>query len=458
MNDQNKQRTSAVVVGSGVAGLTAAYRLQQAGFDVVVLEAKDMPGGRMGDELRGSFNAYTGASGLFAFYRDMWDLLEELGIKDQLMSFPVMMGQGIADNGEKTYDLDFNRTLSMLWHQGLSLRSRLRLATLIPDFVAARRKVDPCLLHTAADFDDESLSDYLTRKVGADFVEHVVGPVYRNLWAWNIEDISRAYFLSIYAHVRGQPSYVLKGGLGLLTRTLAKRVQVRYRTRAVAIRRAGVDLKRVVEYTSPTGNGELRADIVVCAVEGFRASQLVRDQAPYERAFFFGGVPYAQYSMLHYVVKKIRKECPVPTFFARKHRNPISFMLTQAGNPQAAGDPPRIWVVVGPDRAPHYFGLNGENFEPVVRQFVREKYPLADEDILEVHEMQNDYTIAAFPTGQLRRVRTFLASQESGPKNIYYVGDYLSNATTGGACASGHRTAKQIIRDWSAGAQIAKIA
>jgi protoporphyrinogen/coproporphyrinogen III oxidase len=435
------------VVGAGVAGLTAAYRLQQAGFAVTVLECKHIPGGRMADEMRGSFYAFTGAVGLFAFYRDMWALIGELGLKEKLVAVPAM-GQGLADNGREIYPMNFNKTVGMLGHRALSWRSRLRLASLIPDIMAARRKVDPCLLHTAADFDDESMSDYLTRKVGSDFLEHIVAPVYRTLWAWNTESISRAYFLSIYAHIRGQPSYRLKGGLSVLTRELAQRVAVQYHTRARSIRRADSDLKRVVEYSSPQGDGVLSADLVVCAVEGSRAGELVTDQAPYEREFFASGVPYSQFAMVVYVVKELRGSSTLRTFFTRKHRNPICFMFTHPGNPSIAGDPPRLWAIVGPDRAAHYFGAHGEGFEAAVRTFVREKYPLADEDILEIHEMQGDYSIADFPPGQLRRVKQFLASQEAGPKNIYYAGEYLSNATTGGACASGQRVAQQILADW----------
>ena len=36
-----------VVIGAGIAGLAAAFRLQQAGANVLVLEAADRPGGRM---------------------------------------------------------------------------------------------------------------------------------------------------------------------------------------------------------------------------------------------------------------------------------------------------------------------------------------------------------------------------------------------------------------------------
>jgi oxygen-dependent protoporphyrinogen oxidase len=164
----------AVVVGAGIAGLTAGYDLKKAGYRVTVVEAKDIPGGRMAEKMEGSFMKYTGATGLFRFYADMWDVIAELGLSERLMPYPKM-GSGIANNTEETYDLDFNQTIGMLKHPALSVGSRLRLASLIPDFVRARRLVN--LIHTAADFDDESMAEYLTRKVGADFLENVVAVV-----------------------------------------------------------------------------------------------------------------------------------------------------------------------------------------------------------------------------------------------------------------------------------------
>ena len=69
-----------VVVGAGIAGLTAGYDLKKAGYQVTVLEAKDIPGGRMAEKMEGSFMKYTGATGLFRFYKDMWDVIAELGL------------------------------------------------------------------------------------------------------------------------------------------------------------------------------------------------------------------------------------------------------------------------------------------------------------------------------------------------------------------------------------------
>ncbi len=436
-----------VVVGAGIAGLTAGYDLKKAGYEVTVLEAKDIPGGRMAEKMEGSFMKYTGATGLFRFYEDMWDVIAELGLGECLMPYPKM-GSGIADNTAETYDLDFNQTFGMLKHPALSLRSRLRLASLLPDFVRARRAIDPCLIHTAVDFDDESMSEYLRRKVGADFLENVVAVVYRNLWAWNVEQASKAYFLMIYPHVRNRPSYTFTTGFGTLTRALAERLDVRFNARVRSIELGDDCEGRTVIYDGPQGPQRLAADIVVCALPGNAVAGVVADQTPWEKSFF-ADVPYAQYAMVAYVLKnRPAKEFDIRTFHTRRHQTPISFIKTFPGS-ERPGDPSRLWLVLAPDRQRHYLDKNGSNLDRVARHWAKQIYPSLEQDLKEVHEMHADYIIASFPPGQARRVRSLLSVQEAGPKNIYYVGDYLGNATTGGALAIGRRTARKIVEHWA---------
>jgi oxygen-dependent protoporphyrinogen oxidase len=434
-----------VVVGTGIAGLTAAYDLKKAGHQVTVLEAKDIPGGRMAEKMEGSFMKYTGATGLFHFYKDMWDVIAELGLGERLMPYPKM-GSGIADNTEQTYALDFNQTFGMLKHPTLSLRSRVRLASLIADFAHARRIVDPCLIHTAVDFDDESMAEYLTRKVGADFLENVVAVVYRNLWAWNVEQASKAYFLMIYPHVRNRPSYTFTSGFGTLTRALAEQLDVRFNTRVLSIELGDDCEGRNVICDGPQGRQKLAADIVVCALPGNAVAGVVADQTPWEKSFF-AEVPYAQYAMVAYVLKnKPATEFDIRTFHTRRHKTPISFIKTFPGS-ERPGDPPRLWLVLAPDRQRHYLDKDGSNLDRVARHW--EIYPSLEQDLKEVHEMHTNYIIASFPPGQARKVRSLLSVQEAGPKNIYYDGDYLGNATTGGALAIGRRTARKIVEHWA---------
>ena len=54
----------------------------------------------MAEKLEGSFMKYTGATGLFSFYKDMWELIAELGLSERLMLYPKI-GSGIATTPRK---------------------------------------------------------------------------------------------------------------------------------------------------------------------------------------------------------------------------------------------------------------------------------------------------------------------------------------------------------------------
>ncbi len=54
----------AAIVGAGLSGLTAGYRLQTAGWRVDVFEATNSPGGRVQTVRRDGYAIDTGASAL----------------------------------------------------------------------------------------------------------------------------------------------------------------------------------------------------------------------------------------------------------------------------------------------------------------------------------------------------------------------------------------------------------
>jgi len=69
-----------VVLGAGMAGLTAARRLAKAGLDVVVLEARDRVGGRMHTLTDPTPHGIeVGAQVVHGSRADTWELLRELG-------------------------------------------------------------------------------------------------------------------------------------------------------------------------------------------------------------------------------------------------------------------------------------------------------------------------------------------------------------------------------------------
>lgn len=70
-----------VVVGAGVTGLMAAYRLAQAGRSVVVLDARDRVGGRLWTDTRDGVLLELGGQWVSPDQQALLDLIEELGLE-----------------------------------------------------------------------------------------------------------------------------------------------------------------------------------------------------------------------------------------------------------------------------------------------------------------------------------------------------------------------------------------
>src|SRR5947209_7825855 len=71
----------AIVVGSGLAGLSCAYRLSAAGRKVLVLEASDVLGGRTASWVQDGMPVESGLHKFLGIYRELPQLLRDVGAK-----------------------------------------------------------------------------------------------------------------------------------------------------------------------------------------------------------------------------------------------------------------------------------------------------------------------------------------------------------------------------------------
>ena len=69
-----------LIIGAGMAGLTAARALAEAGLRVLVLEAQDRIGGRIHTQRVGTEVLELGAEFIHGRPPELWALIEEAGL------------------------------------------------------------------------------------------------------------------------------------------------------------------------------------------------------------------------------------------------------------------------------------------------------------------------------------------------------------------------------------------
>ena len=275
--------TSVIVVGAGIAGLTAAWRLRAAGYSVTVLEASAAPGGRMAEAQDGDIVFNTGARLIYPFGGPLYDLIAELGLRNALIPVRDLAASCRIDGVDMRIGL--MPGVATLRMPGLTMGDRLRLLALSWRLWRLRGRVDPDDLLSALAWDGETLAAWADRELGPRLRARLIDPVFRGTRSWNAEEISAAFLLATLVPMLGRRDvHVLAGGMGRLTAELAARLGVR----------CGCAVTRVVAGADGCGvtladGGTLAADVVVLAVPGAAVAGLLADPAP-EQAAFLGAV------------------------------------------------------------------------------------------------------------------------------------------------------------------------
>lgn len=106
--DGLRQDADVLVIGAGVAGLTAARALALRGFRVIVIEARDRVGGRIYTESVSGVLVEHGAEFIHGRVPELWSVLEEAGLESVERSGANLSedirGGGLTQNGERGDD------------------------------------------------------------------------------------------------------------------------------------------------------------------------------------------------------------------------------------------------------------------------------------------------------------------------------------------------------------------
>ena len=245
------------VVGGGIAGLAAAYRLRQRGYDVHVFEASDRIGGLAAVYETAGDDVETFYHHLSKTERTIIDLLEELGLGDRL-EWPI---------GKNAYYVDgvvhpMDKPWEILAYPHLSVYDKFRLGMLMMEVDVRGGIPDFDAYEDLAAYEDvpikQFLLDHTTRGVYENFWE----PLLRAKFGDRMHDVSAAWLLGRIKFrgerdwLRGEPLGYLRGGFGQLLDELVEAVGRENITTGARVTDLGIDGDAVESLTVETDGGD----------------------------------------------------------------------------------------------------------------------------------------------------------------------------------------------------------
>jgi oxygen-dependent protoporphyrinogen oxidase len=289
-----------VIVGGGIAGLSAAFELQSRGVTVRVLEASARVGGVIATDRFDDWVIDGGPDSLLVQKPAAVALCRELGIADRLVSTLTPRTAYVLRDGrlhaiaEGSF-LGFPITFSALARSRLfSLGAKVRMAA---ELLVPRRTVD----------DDESIGAFVSRRFGQEAVDYLADPLLAGIHAGDVDRLSiRSLFPRLVdaerrsgsviralraLHVRPSPqgAFVsLPGGTGELVDTLLSALT----PGTVVTGARATTLHRTAGYSIDSTVGRIQSRSLVLAVPAYVTGSLLRPVDP-TLAELCDAIPYA---------------------------------------------------------------------------------------------------------------------------------------------------------------------
>ena len=286
MSAQAARPVDVAIVGGGIAGLAAAFELQQRGLSARVFEAGDRPGGVITTECVDGWVIDGGPDALLVQKAGAMALCRELGLEPRLVStltprtaYVLRDGRlhAIAEGSFLGFPLKFG---AMARASLFSVRGRLRMAA---EMLVPRRDSDGDA--------DESIAAFVRRRFGDEAVDYLAEPLLAGIHAGDAERLSmRALFprlldaerqsgsvLRSFRALRMTPSprgafVSLPGGTGELVTALTAALTPGMLTLGARVH----DIRRSGTYTVDAGVASVEARAVVLATPAYVSGALLR--------------------------------------------------------------------------------------------------------------------------------------------------------------------------------------
>jgi protoporphyrinogen oxidase len=217
--------STAAVIGAGIAGTTAAYRLRQAGFATTLFEERDRIGGRIWTVRKGDFLMDLGTAVYQGTYRDAIYLINEIDLCDELVERPVTGG---IPRGDQKYYFDYATPVrTALSTKLVSFGSKIKALKLARDIYKNADSLGYNTYDELALIDTETVREYAGRRLNDELLQYLARPLVSGIWVADDADTSAALLHWTVRNMLVPKVHNLATGLAALPEKLASFVETR---------------------------------------------------------------------------------------------------------------------------------------------------------------------------------------------------------------------------------------
>lgn len=293
-----------IVVGGGITGLTAVFRLQQAGIPATLIEQDTRLGGKLFTEQVDGFIVEGGADSFLSRKPRGVALCQDLGVANKLY--------GRLPQPNPTYVMHQHQLYPL--PEGLSgmIPTNLEALTANPllSEQAKTRLMQELTLPAAPGETDESLAAFVSRRLGREVYERIVEPLMSGIYAGDGDQLSLAATFPQLRQLEQKHGSLIRGllatptngtslyppfvsfpeGMGeLVTALTAQLSQARICT-GVGVTAVS---RHATQYTLHLTNGQTEtADVVILTTPAYQTAELLTDLDP-ALADLHASIPHA---------------------------------------------------------------------------------------------------------------------------------------------------------------------
>lgn len=433
-----------IVVGAGIAGLGAAYRLRELGHEVVLLEKEAEPGGRCRSVAWHGLWAVTGA---FAFLGSETNLIEQaqkLGLytPEQLADLSAAHRWNVWVKRRQALDFGAFDLVAAARHPFIPLAEKARLLAALPRLAKAMLQADARDLTSAVALDDVNACEYF-RRYSPTFVDYFLEPCMGMFCGYGEDDYSLGWAAWSSAGRLSWSGATMwsfrERGAGKLSWALGQHLA----------RDAGVELRLgdAVQCAEVQAAGvrvhlqgqTLHGDALLMAVPGHRVAALLPGLDAARREFF-DAIDYAGHHIVYYLLERPKGEL-LDTYVL-----PAADGFRRTGNLR--------FTDLGDGRTLAHSQWKDWGCRQHANAATEELLAIAWADVVEaVPALQGTRVIDSFialqpaaickrPKGFITRLQRFRAL--GALPRVAFCGDYLSNSTVGQAHWTGLQAAQEL--------------